>query len=98
MPGSLAQAAQELSTSEVGGRAPEAGDEARAGDRRLFERTTGRDDEPVVRHLHHLAATLSQIAGTAPLPPSTVLAIVFGSFSWVVLPARCARKRGKHNT
>ncbi|GGF45546.1 FUSC family protein [Marmoricola endophyticus] len=64
----LAHAAEELTSVGVGAAAPEAGQEVRAGDRALFERSTGRDEEPVVRHLHHLAGTLTQIAGPTPRP------------------------------
>ena len=58
----LAQAALELTTAGIGQSTPEAEAELQAGDRALFEHTTGRDDDAAVRHLHHLSATLGQIA------------------------------------
>lgn len=64
----LAQAALELTTAGMGESTPEADEELRAGDRALFERSTGRDEDPAVRHLHHLSATLGQIARSRQRP------------------------------
>ncbi|RLV47890.1 FUSC family protein [Nocardioides mangrovicus] len=63
---SLAEAMDVLSAVALGSGAPEAGIPLLEGDRALFA-VGGSSEEAVVRHLHHLSATLFQLAESDPL-------------------------------
>ncbi|MBF4161533.1 FUSC family protein [Nocardioides acrostichi] len=70
----LADAVRSLRAQGLGEGAPEAVDPLTRSSRALLPERDGdpmRDDDPVVRHLHHLAATLAQLAEA---DPATVLA------------------------
>jgi uncharacterized membrane protein YccC len=65
----LAAAARELGHVDVGEEAPDAEPMLRLGDRALFGAgISSTDRDPVVRHLQHLAGTLTQLAETRIAP------------------------------
>ena len=66
---SIAEAARALSSLPPGSTVPEAEEPLASGDHALFvDPAAASHDDPVVRHLHHLAATLTQVARTHPAP------------------------------
>jgi uncharacterized membrane protein YccC len=61
----LADAVRALSSTDVGEGAPEAEEPLTRGDLALFrDHESARDEDPVIRHLHHLGGTLTQLAET----------------------------------
>ncbi len=63
----IAEAAHALSALPPGSVVPEAEEPLASGDHALFvDPAAASHDDPVVRHLHHLAATLTQVAQTHP--------------------------------
>lgn len=69
---SLAEAVRRMGRREVGEATPDAEDPLRRSDLALFsDPRHDRDADPVVRHLHHLVATLSELAET-PLRPDVI--------------------------
>jgi hypothetical protein len=67
----LADAVTALLPADVGEAAPAAEDPLRRSDVALFrDHRSARDEDPVIRHLHHLGATLTALAETGvALPP-----------------------------
>ncbi len=66
---SIAEAARALSALPPGSVVPDAEEPLASGDHALFvDPAAASHDDPVVRHLHHLAATLTQVAQTHPAP------------------------------
>jgi len=64
----LSRAAHALSEQEPGAKVPAAEEPLRDGDLALFgDRSAASADDPVIRHLHHLAATLTQVSQTTPV-------------------------------
>jgi len=64
----LSRAAHALSEQEPGAKVPAAEEPLRDGDLALFgDRAAASADDPVIRHLHHLAATLTQVSQTTPV-------------------------------
>lgn len=63
----IAEAARALSALPPGSVVPDAEEPLATGDHALFaDPAAASHDDPVVRHLHHLAATLTQVAQTHP--------------------------------
>lgn len=66
---SIAQAVRAMAERPPGAAVPEAEVPLHDGDHALFvDPAAASHDDPVVRHLHHLAATLTQLAQTSPAP------------------------------
>ncbi|KRE63513.1 FUSC family protein [Nostocoides sp. Soil756] len=60
----LAEALRAISQQPPGAAVPAAEDPLAEADHLLFQDAAASDDDPVVRHLHHLAATLLQVVHT----------------------------------
>ncbi len=67
----LADAVGALLPADVGAAAPAAEDPLRRSDVALFrDHRSARDEDPVIRHLHHLGATLTELAETGVALPA----------------------------